>query len=212
MPQTIFTYESIFADAIVQLATFSLPDGGPFVFDSIQFVNGVQQVDDLSIKPLAGVPDFSAIEFRISAPVGISLKKDVGEGEEEEVVINEHVPTVYVRVVLYTPLRKPDQSPDMVVESRCQTISDPVIMGAKIQLAINHNVVIRLSSRQQLVVPSLMGSRFQNEISEKPAGRTQSEACEKFIDPAKTQFPKDFFNAGADGKKDPQSAPDSQED
>lgn len=206
MPQTIFTYESIFADAIVQLATYSLPDSGPFVFDSIQFVNGVQQADDLSIKPLTGGQDFSTIEFRMSVPVNIYLKR---VSDEEEVVINERIPTVFVRVVLYTPLRKPDQSPNIVVETRCQTLSEPVILGAKIQLAINTNVIIRLFSSQQLVLPSLLGNRFHNEISDQPSSRAQ--ACEKFTDPAKTQFPRDFFDAGTrvanndgeDCKRDP---------
>lgn len=191
MPQTIFTFESLFADAIVQLAAFSLPEGGPFVLDRIQFGNGVQHIDDLTIMPLAGMHDYSAVEFKLSVPVNIHLK---WVGSKEETVLNERLPAVYVRVALYTPLRKQEQPPNIVVESLCQTLSSPAVTGAKIQLVVNNNILIRLSSTQQLVTPSLLGSRFHNGISDHPSCR--AEVCEKFLDPAKTNFPKDFFDAG----------------
>jgi len=188
MPQTIFTYESIFTDSILQLVTFSLPDNGPYTVKSIKFDNGIKKVDDLDFNPLAGVQDYSVIDFSIAVPVYICLKRT---SEGGEVVLNECIPSVFARIVLYTPLLRLEMLPVIAVETCCQSVAEPVINSSRIQLVVNINMVVRLSATHQLAIPSVLSSRDKGDIPDFQSSSRQ--VYEKFTDPARTQFPSDFF-------------------
>ncbi len=187
MSQTIFTYESIFADTFVQLVSHPLPEGISGSVSTLDFSDGARDAESLSVKPLLSVPGFSMVEFRIQVPFKAKLSSPAGDKSE----LDGHIPDIHVKVVIYTPLARQEALPDLKVDSRCQILVDPSIVGGLLQFAVNVNIVLRCSDKHQLNIPSLLSNK---EHRDSPALQASwVEVCEKFADPQRTLFPEDFF-------------------
>lgn len=193
MSQVIFTYESIYADTFVQLVTISLPESDSCKVSGVDFKDGTRDVERILFKPLAASPGFSRVEFKVEVPY--VARFILADGTVSEV--EGCVPDIHARIIVYTPLARQDMVPGIVVETRCQMVVMPAIAGRVMQFAVNVNIVVRCSAKHQLNIPAVLSGRDVNESPDLQAKWT--EACERFADPVRTQFPGDFFPTQDEG-------------
>jgi hypothetical protein len=186
MSQIIFTYESIYADTFVHLVTISLPANTCNVA-GVDFKDGVRDVENIFFKPLAAAPGFSRVEFKVEVPY--TARFIMEDGSESEV--EGYVPDIHARIILYTPLAGQGMLPGIVVETRCIMVVMPAISGKIMQFAVNVSIVVRCSAKHQLTIPAVLSGNEDNSSTHLQSAWT--EVCEKFVDPARTQFPEDFF-------------------
>jgi hypothetical protein len=196
MSQVIFTYESIYADTFVQLISISLPENDSCKVSGVDFKDGVRDVENIFFKPLPAAPGFSRVEFRVDVPYLARFILADGTLSEVEGCVQD----IYARIVIYTPLARQDLVPGIVVETRCSMVVEPSITGRVMQFAVNVNIVVRCSAKHLLGIPAVLGSRDDNDSPDLQANWTK--ACERFVDPVRTQFPGDFFPPTKEGGED----------
>lgn len=195
MSQVIFTYESIYADTFVQLVTIALPENDSCKVAGVDFKDGTRDVEDIFFKPLATAPGFFRLEFKVEVPYIARFTLTDGTVSEVEGC----VPDIHARIIIYTPLARQELIPGIVVETRCRMVVKPAITGRVMQFAVNVNIVVRCTAKHQLSIPAMLSSQDAKDSPVLQA--TWTEACEKFVDPVRTQFPEDFFPIqGEDGE------------
>ncbi|GBF33464.1 surface layer protein [Desulfocucumis palustris] len=187
MSQIIFTYESIFADTFVQLVSHPLPGNAAGSVTELDFQDGVREVENLSVRPMEAVANFSVVEFKLSIPFEARLSTS----NKDNPRIEGALPDIHVKVLIYTPLVRQEALPDLKAETRCQMLVEPSLTGGMLQFAVNVNIVVRCSDKHQLSIPSMLSSRGQK--NEDSLQTSWVKACEKFVDPQRTSFPDDFF-------------------
>ncbi|NHM26780.1 hypothetical protein G7K71_07250 [Desulfofundulus sp. TPOSR] len=200
MFQSIFTYESIFADTVVHLVTIPLPPEARYTLIEVNFPPGMQQLENLVLAPVPGLPDYSVVQFVLRVPFEARL---TATGTGEELALDGYLPDTQIYTVVYTPLAGQGRVPHVTVESGSRLLVPPGITADKLEFAVDLHVVVRLLGKHQLNLPLDFGSGGEDQPHR--LNHVWCEACRKFNDPEQTQFPRDFFpnppgNGGAGEK------------
>lgn len=112
--QSIFTYESIFADTVVHLVTIPLPPEARYTLIEVNFPPGMQQLENLVLAPVPGLPDYSVVQFVLRVPFEARL---TATGTGEELALDGYLPDTQIYTVVYTPLAGQGRVPHVTVES-----------------------------------------------------------------------------------------------